>query len=144
MAENKINLSNYDKVSESICNQINEIVESGKTAKVVVTQWRDKRSCDQNALMWMWYQQMSHQIKQKGKGDYSTDDLHEYFKDEYCPVKQITFGKKVKNVKSTKKLDTGEMHFYLQQIDMWAANAGFKLTIPVSSEYQELIDRQNQ
>lgn len=144
MSEIKVNIENFDITSLTVGDDILAIINSGKSAKVSIIVWRDIRTCDQNRLMWMWYAEMSKQIKDKGKGEYSTDDLHEYFKDEYCPVKVIKFGAKTKNVKSTKKLDTGEMHFYLQQIDMWAANAGFKLTIPVCSEYQELINRQNQ
>ena len=44
---------------------------------------------------------------------------------------------------STKLLDTGEMHHYLTQIEHWAMSRGFKLTIPINSEYQDLINRQN-
>lgn len=135
--------SNLGVTGNAIIDDIEAIHAKGKDARVVVSEWRDTRSHPQRKTQWMWYKEMADQIKAKDKGDYTDDDLHEYFKDEYCPVKEIKFGDKVKKIKSTARLDTGEMHFYLQQIDMWAANAGFKLTIPVCSEYQELINRQN-
>ena len=141
--ELKINLENFDQTSLTLGDEVLRIIESGKSAKVVITQWRESRTEPQRKTMWMWYREVAQQIKEKGKGDYTPDDLHEYFKDEFCPVKQIKFGGKVKHVKSTTRLNTGEMHFYLQQIDVWSANAGFKLTIPVNCEYQALIERQN-
>lgn len=144
MTEIKITSDNLEITSNSLADEIERIIDNGGAAKVVVTKWRDSRSHPQRKTQWMWYREIAEQIKAKGKGSYTDDDIHEYFKDEFCPAVEIKFGDKVKIVKSTARLDTGEMHFYLQQVDMWAANAGFKLTVPTSSEYQQLIDRQNQ
>ena len=102
------------------------------------------RSLNQNALYWKWLGELSHQIKLKTRESYSTDDLHEWFKNKFCPDKVITLGKQSLSVKSTKKLDTGEMHFYMNQLFDWAVNAGFKLTVPIESEYRQIIERQNQ
>ena len=102
------------------------------------------RSLNQNSTYWMWLGELSHQIKLKSHESYSTDDLHEWFKNKYCPDKTITLGKQSISVKSTRKLDTGEMYFYMNQLFEWAVNAGFKLTVPIESEHRKIIERQNQ
>ena len=102
------------------------------------------RSLNQNSTYWMWLGELSHQIKLKTSESYSTDDLHEWFKNKFCPDKVITLGKQSISVKSTRKLSTGEMHFYMNQLFDWAVNAGFKLTVPIESEYRQIIERQNQ
>lgn len=91
----------------------------------------------------MWLGELSHQIKLKVGDVYSVDDLHEWFKEKFCPNKTITMGKNSISIKSTKKLDTGEMHFYMNQLHEWSVNAGFKLTVPIDSEYRKIIERQN-
>lgn len=101
------------------------------------------RSLNQNSTYWMWLGELSHQIKLKTRESYSTDDLHEWFKNKFCPDKAITLGKQSLNVKSTRKLDTGEMHFYMNQLFEWSVNAGFKLTVPIESEYRQIMERQN-
>ena len=120
-----------------------DLLEDGATLKITVKDAR-KRSLSQNALLWLWYGELVTQIKQKSNETYSTDDLHEYFKSRFCPGKIIKFGNKEIQATSTTRLDTGEMTRYLDQIHEWACGAGFKLTIPINSEYREMIDRQVQ
>ena len=115
---------------------------SDKPLKITIKN-AGKRSLNQNALMWMWLGELSHQIKLKSRESYSTDDLHEYFKSRFCPSKELKFNKATINVASTTRLDTGEMHFYMNQLHEWAVNAGFNLTVPIESEYREIMERQN-
>ena len=73
-----------------------------------------------------------------------TDDpeiMHEIFKKFYCPEKVIN---EHISVKSTKKLDVGEMHFYLNRIESFCINRGYLITIPDQCEYRELQDKQNE
>lgn len=101
------------------------------------------RSLSQNNLYWKWLTEIAHQTKDKGYGDYDSEDMHEYYKDRFCPDKSLTIGKTTIQVKSTKKLDKGEMTFYMNQIHQWAVNAGFRLSMPEDSEYMKLIQSQN-
>lgn len=101
------------------------------------------RSLNQNSTYWMWLGELSHQIKLKTGEGYSTDDLHEWFKNKFCQNKTISLGKQSLSVKSTRKLDTGEMYFYMNQLFEWSVNAGFKLTVPIESEYRKIMERQN-
>jgi hypothetical protein len=118
------------------------MIESGKSLKVVVKDAR-KRSLSQNSLMWMWYAELSYQIKQRTGETYSKEDLHEYFKARFCPSKELKFGKRVITASSTTRLDTGEMTRYLDQIHEWSCGSGMTLTIPVDCEYRELTELQD-
>jgi hypothetical protein len=109
----------------------------GGALKVKITN-SGKRSLSQNALMWKWLTEIAQQTKEKGYGDYDSEDMHEYFKDRFCVDKLLTIGKTTIQVKSTKKMDKGEMTFYMNQIHQWAVNAGFRLSMPEDSEYAKL------
>lgn len=101
------------------------------------------RSLSQNNLYWKWLTEIAQQTKDKGYGYYDSEDMHEYYKDRFCPDKSLTIGKTTIQVKSTKKLDKGEMTFYMNQIHQWAVNAGFRLSMPEDSEYMKLMQSQN-
>lgn len=117
--------------------------DSAKPLKVRITQG-GQRSLSQNALYWMWLGELVQQVKAKSGESYTTDDLHEYFKHRFCPSRPLTFGKREITVHSTTRLDSGEMTRYLTHVHEWAIGAGFKLTIPIDSEYRELLERQEQ
>ncbi len=114
----------------------------GGALKVKITN-SGKRSLSQNALMWKWLTEIAQQTKDKGYGDYDSEDMHIYFKDKFCVDKPLTIGKTTIQVKSTKKLDKGEMTFYMNQIHQWSANAGFRLSMPEDSEYMKAMQSQN-
>jgi hypothetical protein len=116
--------------------------QGGGALKVRITN-SGKRSLSQNALLWMWLTEIAQQTKQKGYGDYDSEDMHDYFKEKFCPCKSLTIGKTTIQVKSTKKLDKGEMTFYMNQIHQWSVNAGFRLSMPEDSEYMKLMQSQN-
>lgn len=109
-----------------------------------MVRWKDKRSIDQNSLYWMWMNEVSEQAKINGKM-FEPELWAEIFKKYYCPEKviELPFGEQ-QTIKSTTKLDTGEMHHYLNQIEAWCMSQGFMLTIPESSEYKKLIDKSNE
>jgi cytochrome c oxidase assembly protein Cox11 len=108
-----------------------------KAYRVTIIGWRERRSNDQNSLYWKWLAEICKQWD-------VTDDpeiLHEIFKKFYCPEKVIN---EHISVKSTKKLDIGEMHFYLNKIECFCINRGYLITIPDQCEYRELQDKQNE
>lgn len=110
--------------------------QGGGALKVKITN-SGNRTLSQNALMWKWLTEIAQQTKQKGYGVYSSEDMHEYFKNKFCVDKSLTIGKTTIQVKSTKKLEKGEMMFYMNQIHQWAVNAGFRLSMPEDSEYMK-------
>lgn len=121
---------------------LKELVASGKRYRVSIVEWRDKRTLSQNALLWKWNGEIASQLERARKGKFTGEQLHDYLKDLYCPPKAITVMGETRYVKSTKELDTGEMTRYLEQVDAWAHQRGFRLTIPARCEYQQLRTQQ--
>lgn len=127
---------------KAIFQKLLELVASGKRYRIIIKIWKDKRSIDQNSLNWMWCTEIAEQANKYSEEVITAEDVHELYKGLFCPEKVKTvLGVKVK-VKSTKLLDTGEMHFYLNQIEYDAHSKGLTLTIPSNSEYKKLKDEQ--
>jgi hypothetical protein len=122
---------------------ISNAILMGKTIKLVISEWREKRSLSQNALMWMWLTEICEQIHKRIGEDHEPEVLHEYFKKKFCPQKTVMLGRKELTFSSTKRLDIGEMTHYLIQIENWAIENGFRLTIPEDCEYRRYIEEQN-
>lgn len=115
-----------------------------KAYRVTIIPWREKRSNDQNSLYWKWMAELAKQahvnnVKFKG------EVWAEFFKKYYCPEKTVDMPLGEPSiVKSTTKLDTGEMHHYLNQIQAWCMREGYTLTIPEDSDYKKLLDKQDE
>lgn len=122
--------------------QLSTMLSLNDAVEVVARPWKEKRSISQNSLYWMWLNEISQQATVNDKS-HNSDVWHEYFKRYYCPVKLISMpaGDDLQ-VQSTKKLDTGEMHHYLNLIEQWAQGHFYKLTIPINCEYEQLKSKQ--
>ena len=107
-----------------------------KAYRVNIIAWRERRSNDQNSLYWKWLGEISKQ--QTISND--PEIWHEIFKKYYCPEKVIN---EHITIKSTKKLDLGEMHYYLNRIEMYCIDRGYLITIPCDSEYRDLQAKQD-
>lgn len=119
-------------------------LDLNKAYRVNIVGWRESRSISQNSLYWKWLTEISNQAKIDGQ-KFKPDVWHEYFKKYYCPAKLIDMpAGPPSEIISTTKLDTGEMHYYLNKIEYWAQDKAYTLTIPIECEYRELLERQVQ
>lgn len=131
---------------KSIFSTLIELVESGKRYRLIIKIWKDKRTIDQNSLSHMWYTDIAEQANQRLKTNSYTmnsvkHDLKEMFLGyEEIEHKNVITGEITKKLEliKTSDLDTGEMHFFLQQVETWSYQNGFKLRIPNDSEYRKL------
>lgn len=128
---------------DSLFNQLNIMLSQSEAVEVVAKPWREKRSLGQNRLLWQWMNEISEQAV-VGDQKHGPETWHEYFKRYFCPVKIIPMpaGDDLE-VRSTKKLDTGEMHHYLNKIEQWAQGHFYTLTIPHNCEYEQIKQRQD-
>ena len=120
-----------------------DMLADGKPVRMRLTK-AASRSLSQNALYWKWNTELSGQIKTRTGQEHDPETVHEYFKLKFCPQKEVMFGKSNLKLQSTTRLDKGEFTFYLNQIEQWAVNLGFILTIPEDSEYRELMKVQDE
>ena len=127
---------------ESLFNQLNIMLSQNEAVEVVAKPWKEKRSLSQNRLLWQWMNEISEQAVVNDQ-KHKPEIWHEYFKRYFCPVKLVPMpaGDDLQ-IRSTKKLDTGEMHHYLNQIEQWAQGHFYTLTIPHNCEYEQLKQKQ--
>lgn len=127
---------------ESLFNQLNIMLSQNEAVEVVAKPWKDKRSLSQNRLLWQWMNEISDQAVVNDQ-KHKPEVWHEYFKRYFCPIKLVPMpaGEDLQ-IRSTKKLDTGEMHHYLNQIEQWAQGHFYTLTIPHNCEYEQLKQKQ--
>lgn len=125
--------------------EVGRLVTTGKSYRINIVEWREKRSLSQNSLYWKWLAEIDKQnpLVVVNSKDCGAELWHEVFKKYYCPERIISNGNNELKITSTKLLDVGEMHHYLSLIEIWCMNLGFKLTIPADSEYAKLLDQQH-
>ena len=133
MKEFKLNISSLGYLVAELTKIVT--TSPNKSFRVSIKLWRESRSLSQNNLYWRWLTEIAKQWEVSN----DPEILHEIFKKYYCPEKVIN---EHVSIKSTKKLDVGEMHFYLNKIEIFCLDRGFKITIPDSSEYQQLKEKQ--
>ena len=120
---------------------VSKIVSEGGKYRVTIKKWREKRSVDQNSLYWKWLTEISKCVP-VADTYYNTETWHEYFKKYFCPVKIIPLPVGQTSTRSTKLLDVGEMHFYLNKIEQWAIDKMLVLPMPDDNEYSKLKKEQ--
>lgn len=127
---------------DALIHQVDIMLSQNAAVEVNAKPWSDKRSLCQNRLYWMWLNEISDQAIVNDQ-KHAPDTWHEYFKKYFCPSKMIGMPAGVDaEVKSTKRLDKGEMHHYLIRIEQWAMEKMFTLTIPLNCEYEQLRKEQ--
>ena len=85
---------------------------------VAIKAYRKKRSVAQNSLMWLWYGVISNHILDSTGGFYSSNDIHEWFKQLFLPKRIIDFKSRVLEIQTgTSELNVMEMMEYLNNLD---------------------------
>ncbi len=142
----RLHKSNFLAVGQ----QLLPLLESGYCYRLILRPWKEKRSLSQNSLIHMWFGEISEYLIKFGRIDATPDWVKRNLKRTYLGCEQITYtdfvtGEKVTSYepRHTSSLDTGDMHFFLNQVEQWCAQFRLALTIPHGSEYQKLKDNQN-
>ena len=118
------------------------IDSSGKSYRVTVKEWRERRSLSQNSLYWVWMQFLQDNLPVSDQ-KHDKEVWHEYLKKYFCPVKVIAMpAGQDAEVKSTKILDVGEFTYYMNKVEQWAQGHMLALPVPEDSEYAQLMRKQ--
>lgn len=109
----------------------------GKTYNVTIVRHRERRTVDQNRLLWLWVNCISDETGQ------DKDDLHEYFKQKFLGFDTKTlWGVQVFKSVSTASLDTLQFTQYLERIRAFAAaELGIELPDP-QDQYWDQFEQQ--
>ena len=140
----RLHKSNFSAIGQ----QILPMLDSGETYRLIIKPWREKRSLNQNALSHMWYSEISDWLIRRGKDFASPEWVKDAMKHTYLgyverEMVDVGTGETtlIRSLRHTSDLDTGDMHFYLTQVEGWALSLGCKLTVPADSEYMKLKEK---
>lgn len=142
----RLHKSNFSAIGQ----QLIPLLESGECYRLTLKPWKEKRSLSQNSLAHMWFGEISEYLIKSGRSDATPEWVKRNLKRTYLGCEEVTYTDFVTGDKSTtyeprhtSSLDTGEMHYFLTQVEQWCAQFGLVLTTPHDSEYQKLKDKQN-
>ena len=130
--------TDWQKLTDYIGKLIN--LGNGKKYIVEIKLKRDRRTIDQNSLYWLWLKCIMNETGQH------KDDLHEYFKKRFLGVEthKIELASVIYSfdvAKSTTKLDTKEMKYYLDRVQQFAnSELGIILPNPEDLQWEEFYN----
>ena len=101
---------------------------------VSVEQQKSRRSLDQNALLWKWYDVIRQHMGDTTGEWYSAEQVHEYFKAKFLPSRVVDMGDgPIRCRATTTKLSVEDMHKYMEKIDRYCADR-LHLILPVRGD----------
>ena len=96
-----------------------------------IKRYREKRSLDQNALLWLWMTA----LEKDSETGYTKDDFYQYFLEKFAPRKEV-MGKYV--IISTSKMDTKQMTEFLDNIQRFSlVELKFELPNPDDLKFEQ-------
>lgn len=102
---------------------------------VKIERHSEKRSLDQNALMWLWFTCIEHETGTE------KIDIHDYYCSKFLRRVVVVNGEETVVVGSTSKLNTVQMTDFLNKVQADAADEiGIKLPLPEDRFYSEFVD----
>lgn len=108
-------------------------------------EWRVKpyvgrRSLSQNALFHIWCREMAKHFEAKGV-EIDEEKAKDLLKYRFLGTKDIIVGSTTipNQLKSTSKLDRGEMFDFMNQVQVWLLDHGVQLSCPDDSEYMQIL-----
>lgn len=103
--------------------------------KVVISRYNEKRSLDQNALMWMWFTCI------ESETGTNKMDIHDYYCKLFLSRTALVKGKDEIVTSGTSKLSTKELSRFLDQVKADAATElGISLPLPEDRYYSQFIN----
>jgi hypothetical protein len=122
---------------QKVLDYIGKITGNGKRYVVEIKVRRERRTIDQNSLYWLWLTCIMSETGQH------KDDLHGFFKQKYLGMDTHTIHLNsvkydIKIAKSTTKLNTKEMKYYLDRVQQFAnTELGIILPDPEDLQWEE-------
>ena len=101
--------------------------------------YTNPRSLSQNALLHKWFGEIADHFESKGV-DINADKAKSLMKLKFLGTEDIVIRNTTipNQLKSTSKLDKGEMMRFMDQVSDWASDHGVVLSMPADSEYMRL------
>jgi hypothetical protein len=113
--------------------------------EITITDYSPVRTISQNNLYWQWLGVMAAKFTTK-KNKFDKNEMHDMMRHKFLGYEDRTIGRTTieHQLRSTKKLKTGEFFEYMEKVDAWAMDHGVNLPIPGMSQYMMLKEGQDQ
>lgn len=116
-----------NEIQRAIVIQALRVLNLEKPWSIEIKRRTKQRSLNQNSLYHKWVG-----IFARETGN-DHDDMHEFFKDKWCPAKEIEVAGETRWVKSTKRLNTQEMTEYMEKVYAFIVGE-FGILLPIPEE----------
>ncbi|MDE9565965.1 hypothetical protein KKI93_18355 [Xenorhabdus bovienii] len=130
---------------------LKQLLATHQKLSISIKPYKPKRSLPQNNLSHMWYDEISKYLIKSGRPQCTKGWVKKNLKKTYLGFKKVEYVDFVTGeieeryeLRKTSELDTGDMHYYMNQVEAWCAFACIPITIPDDSEYMKLKRRQEQ
>ncbi|MDE9455668.1 hypothetical protein [Xenorhabdus bovienii] len=130
---------------------LKQLLATHPKLSISVKPYKSKRSLSQNALSHVWYKEISDYLIKAGRTWCSPAWVKKSMKATYLGFEESEYVDVVtgetytqRELRHTADLDTGDMHYYMNQVEAWCAQFGLILKTPDDSEYMKLKKEQEQ
>ncbi|MEX5853589.1 recombination protein NinB [Providencia huaxiensis] len=138
----------HESTKTAAWQHLKEVLATNQPHRIIIKPWKNRRSLSQNSLSHMWYAEISKHLCNNGSKhtDESVKEMmkHTFLGYELTEMVNAVTGdiEQIRTLRKTSKLDTGEMFFYMEQVECWAVDICCFVTIPKESQYMKLKEQQ--
>lgn len=140
----------HESTKQSVWQTLKAVLATNQPHQLIIKPFKRTRSLSQNALFHLWCAELSKYLC-ANNANFTAEQVKEMLKHTflgYEAVERIDVTTKqperVRALRRTSKLDTGEMHVFMQKVECWAIGIRCFVTVPESSEYMKLKQDQEQ
>ncbi|WGL99141.1 recombination protein NinB [Arsenophonus sp. aPb] len=140
----------HDSTRHNVWPILQAVLATKQPHYLIIKPYKQTRSLSQNATAHLWFGEISKYLCANG-ANYTPEQVKEMLKHTflgYEVVERIDVTtqepERVRALRRTSKLDTGEMYIFMQRVEAWAASIRCFVTIPCNSEYIKLKNRQEE
>ncbi|PAV02389.1 hypothetical protein CBG25_11180 [Arsenophonus sp. ENCA] len=138
----------HESTKQSVWQTLKAVLATNQPHQLIIKPFKRIRSLSQNALFHLWCAELSKYLC-ANNANFTAEQVKEMLKHTflgYEVVERIDVTtqqpERVRTLKRTSKLDTGEMHVFMQKVECWAIGIRCFVTVPESSEYMKLKQEQ--
>jgi hypothetical protein len=146
MSSNYVLIRSVDELTERLeYLKVDLVRRNAFPVRLDIKKYVNKRSLNQNALVHFWFAEIAEYLTSRGR-ETNEVQVKLLMKHKFLGYEDIELGSMTieRQLRETSGLDTGEMFQFMEQIDAWSSGIGVRLTIPVSSEYRDLMEKQHE
>ncbi|EPL4467520.1 YbcN family protein [Proteus mirabilis] len=140
----------HESTKNTAWQHLKEVLATNQPHRIIIKPWKNKRSLSQNSLSHLWYDEISKYLCKNGI-KHTKESVKDMMKHTFLGYEEVEMINAVtgdieliKQLRKTSDLDTGDMYFYMEQIERWAVGINCFVTIPDNSEYMKLKRKQDE